>query len=93
MSPIYLRPTGVLNAAAGNALLSQIQSELDANVTDFHLDFTLVTSIDEPGVKYLLQARELISAVNGQLQLASMNNSVRAFFEFRGLDMTFNISL
>jgi anti-anti-sigma factor len=89
---IHLHSVGVLDAAAGDTMLSQIQSELDHHQTDFHLDFTAVTSIDEPGIKRLLHARELIRAVNGQLRLSSMNSTVRFFFEFRGLDMIFEIS-
>jgi anti-anti-sigma regulatory factor len=86
-----MRPTGIIDAEVGLSLLTKIQADLNMNLTAFHLDCSEVTSINEQGLDYLLQALRLINNTQGRLLIFSINESVRSFFVARGLDLVIEL--
>jgi anti-anti-sigma regulatory factor len=89
MSFVYLRPTGILDAQVGWSLLLKVQSDLSMNLKAFHLDFSEVSSINEQGFDYLVQALRLIHNTQGKLLIISTNETTRSFFESKGLNRLF----
>jgi anti-anti-sigma regulatory factor len=91
MSIANLRPAGILDAEVGRSLLARIESDLSRDFTIFHLDCSEITSIDEQGLEFLLQALRLINDTQGRLLIFSVNQDVRAFFVDRGLDLVIEL--
>lgn len=83
-----MRPIGIFNAAVGRSLLTKVQSDLRMNLTAFHLDYSEVTSIDEQGFDFLMQALNSIINTRSRLLIFSTNEVVRSFFTSRGINLS-----
>jgi anti-anti-sigma regulatory factor len=93
MTVSYLHPVGIMDAGVGSSLLAQIQSGLDPSVKVFHLDCSSISSINEQGLEYLLQARKIISNAQARLLIFSVNASVLSFLIAKRVDRILELHL
>lgn len=86
-----IAPSGILDAAQGDALRDQILTTLEGGVTGFQLDMAQITFMDSAGFGALVMILKKVREAGGRLILTNVPNQVRLVLELTGTDRIFTI--
>ena len=86
-----IAPSGILDAAQGEALRDQFMTALERGVTGFQLDLGQITFMDSAGFGALVMILKKVREAGGRLTLTNVQHQVRLVLELTGTDKIFTI--
>ena len=86
-----LHPQGRIDTLTSPELESALKPLLDKEKIQITLDFQEVSYISSAGLRVIIKAAQKAKAVNGEVALTNLNESVAQVLEITGFQSFFNI--
>jgi anti-anti-sigma factor len=91
MHTFHIKPTGLIDAEAGQLILEQVQSALEQGKLFFYFDFSSVNSLDCQGLEKFIQGINAVVEEGGEHRILSINHSVHELLASKGLDKVLHL--